>query len=115
MKADIAFFDETKAACEAKHADWTERSSLRMKELEGINKAITMLSSDEARTLFATAITAGKEVGADTGKYDTGAAIGFSFAQVGQNSDSARHSAISAYKALKKSASATKSLRIAAL
>merc|ERR1712151_693972 len=49
MKADMEFFDQTKAACESKHEEWTIRKDLRSQELEGIDKAIEILSSDEAR------------------------------------------------------------------
>merc|ERR1719159_2201515 len=53
MKADTDFFDQTKAACESKHAEWTLREKLRNEELDGISKAIEILTSDEARELFA--------------------------------------------------------------
>merc|ERR1719373_569594 len=36
MKADTEFFDQTKAACESKHEEWTLRKKLRDEELEGI-------------------------------------------------------------------------------
>merc|ERR1719387_424010 len=53
MKADTEFFDQTKAACESKHEEWTVRDSMRKEELEGITKALEILTSDEARKLFA--------------------------------------------------------------
>merc|ERR1712066_1170381 len=40
MKADTKFFDQTKAACESKHAEWTVRKNLRDEEIEGIDKAL---------------------------------------------------------------------------
>merc|ERR1719460_3064219 len=43
MKADTAFFDQTKAACESKHEEWTVRTSMRNEELEGITKALEIL------------------------------------------------------------------------
>merc|ERR1719474_779108 len=49
MKVDIEFFDETKKSCKAKHEEWVERSSLRQEEIEGVQKAIEILSTDEAR------------------------------------------------------------------
>merc|ERR1740123_2919111 len=64
MKADIAFFDESKAACEAKHSAWLTRDELRAEELRGISEALDILSSDGARALFASSITPGKETGA---------------------------------------------------
>merc|ERR1740117_2457658 len=56
LKADIAFFDQTKDACNTKHTEWDLRSKLRTEELEGISKALEFLSSDEARDLFAKSI-----------------------------------------------------------
>merc|ERR1719316_195294 len=38
MQADIEFFDQTKAACESKHAEWTVRKDLRSEEIDGINR-----------------------------------------------------------------------------
>merc|ERR1719390_38893 len=61
MEADIEFFDQTKAACKAKYEEWTERSSMRMEEMEGIKKALEILTSDEARALFSKAIKPGVE------------------------------------------------------
>merc|ERR1719272_717391 len=61
MKADMDFFDITKAGCYAKHEEWTARSEARMEELEGINKALEILTSDEARELFAKSIKPGME------------------------------------------------------
>merc|ERR1719242_1964047 len=76
MKADIEFFDETKKSCKAKHDEWVERSSLRQEEIEGVSKAIEILSTDEARELFGSSIKAGKEVKADD-SYDTGTITSF--------------------------------------
>jgi len=61
MKADIEFFDETKKACDAKHKEWVIRKDLREEELEGVLKAISILSSDETRELMASAIKPGVE------------------------------------------------------
>merc|ERR1719321_1199567 len=52
LKADEKFFEETKSACKAKADDWAERSHLRTEELAGINKAIEILTSDEAQATF---------------------------------------------------------------
>eukprot|EP00427_Karlodinium_veneficum_P038564 CAMPEP_0169290726 /NCGR_PEP_ID=MMETSP1016-20121227/61852_1 /TAXON_ID=342587 /ORGANISM="Karlodinium micrum, Strain CCMP2283" /LENGTH=422 /DNA_ID=CAMNT_0009381253 /DNA_START=66 /DNA_END=1330 /DNA_ORIENTATION=+ len=52
MEADIFFFDETVSACETKKEEWDERSKLRTEELEGVKKAIEILTTDEARELF---------------------------------------------------------------
>jgi len=117
MEADIAFFDVTAKACEAKHAEWTQRSALRVEEMKGIQEAITLLSSDEARELLASAIKEGKEVNANPSAYDTGADTLGTFApalvQVGRGDS--RKPALSAYKALKEKATYAKSLRLAAL
>merc|ERR1719517_77015 len=61
MKADMEFFDQTKAACEAKHKEWTVRKELRAQELAGIDKALEILTTDEARELFAKSIKPGVE------------------------------------------------------
>merc|ERR1719395_186922 len=61
MKAAIEFFDATKAACEQKHEQWETRKSLRDEEVEGIKKALEILTSDEAREMFSKAIKPGVE------------------------------------------------------
>merc|ERR1719506_1826716 len=61
MRADTEFFDQTKAACQSKHEEWTLREKLRNEELDGINKALAILTSDEARELFAKSIKPGGE------------------------------------------------------
>jgi len=96
VKADTAFFDSTKDACEAKSSEWTTRSKLREEELEGIQKAITMLTSDEARELFAKSIKPGMET----------------FLQVSKDSSSP---AFKAYSAIRTQARKAKSLRLASL
>merc|ERR1719487_1722636 len=61
MKADIEFFDQTKAACQSKHEEWTTRKELRNEEVDGIDKALEILTSDDARELFAKSIKPGVE------------------------------------------------------
>jgi hypothetical protein len=61
MKADIDFFDNTKAACSAKADEWAERVRARTEELAGIAKAIEILTSDDAKALFGKAIKPGVE------------------------------------------------------
>jgi len=107
-KADIIFFDETKAACQSKHDAWTTRSSLREEEIAGITKALEILTADDARELFASAIKEGKEVRA-LDKYDTGRDI--SFLQV----DSDAAPVQKAYSMLKAQATEAHSLRLAML
>merc|ERR1719271_1755498 len=61
MKADIEFFGQTKEACLSKHEEWTIRKKLRDQEIEGIDKALEILTSDDARALFAKSIKPGVE------------------------------------------------------
>lgn len=61
MKADIDFFEDTKAACTAKADAWAERVRARTEELAGIEKAIEILTSDDAKALFGKAIKPGTE------------------------------------------------------
>merc|ERR1719515_664226 len=52
-EADIEFFDQTKEACTEKNEEWVVRKELRDAEIEGMNEALEILTSDEARELFA--------------------------------------------------------------
>merc|ERR1719160_1923095 len=61
MKADTKFFEDTKAACTTKADEWSERVRARTEELAGIAKAIEILTSDDAKALFAKAIKPGTE------------------------------------------------------
>merc|ERR1719364_427373 len=89
MNADIEFFGQTKEACLSKHEEWTVREKLRDEELEGIDKALEILTSDDARALFAKSIKPGVE----------------SFLQISSNpvllQNSAQAPAARAYNALK--------------
>merc|ERR1719337_405702 len=95
MKADTVFFDETKAACQAKADEWAERVRARTEELAGINKALEILTSDDAKALFNKSIKPGKET----------------FLQI----DSESQPQVKAYEALKEHATKAKSLRLAAI
>jgi len=110
MKADIEFFDETKKSCKAKHDEWVERSSLRQEEIEGVSKAIEILSTDEARELFESSIKEGKEVKADD-SYDTGTVTSF----LQKSADNSAEGSAPAYHMLRDAARHTHSLRLAAL
>mmetsp|Transcript_20738 Transcript_20738/g.54956 ORF Transcript_20738/g.54956 Transcript_20738/m.54956 type:complete len:717 (-) Transcript_20738:64-2214(-) len=57
LKADEIFFEETKAECQLKASEWSERSRLRTEELMGIGKAIEIMSGEEARAIFTNATT----------------------------------------------------------
>merc|ERR1719443_1995286 len=98
MKADTVFFDETKAACQAKADEWSERVRARTEELAGINKALEILTGDDAKALFNKAIKPGKETFLQTGSVSSESQP--------QNK---------AYKALKAHATKAKSLRLAAI
>merc|ERR1719409_1735548 len=106
MKADTEFFDQTKAACKSKHDEWTLRTKLRNEELEGIDKALDLLTSDDARELFAKSIKPGVEKSA-------------SFLQIASTpallQGSASAPAARAYNALKAQVKQSHSIRLAAL
>merc|ERR1719335_607943 len=99
MKADIEFFDLTEAGCRAKHEEWTTRSSQRMEEIKGVEEALKILTSDEARELFMKAIKPGAET---------------SFLQINAGNDESAP-ASKAYKVLKEQARKSHSIRLAAL
>merc|ERR1719174_3307008 len=103
MKADMEFFDQTKAACQSKHEEWTVRVEMRDAELAGIDKALEILTSDEARELFAKSIKPGVET----------------FLQIASSpsllQDSASAPAARAYNAVKAQVKKSHSIRLAAL
>merc|ERR1719163_2356814 len=96
MKADVALFDNTKMVCTSKAAEWNERVRARTEELAGINKALEILTSDDAKALFNKAIKPGKET----------------FLQLQSVQTSPRNNI---YEVLKNHATESKSLRLAAL
>eukprot|EP00746_Dinoflagellata_sp_MGD_P160568 gnl/MRDRNA2_/MRDRNA2_87397_c0_seq1.p1 gnl/MRDRNA2_/MRDRNA2_87397_c0~~gnl/MRDRNA2_/MRDRNA2_87397_c0_seq1.p1 ORF type:complete len:772 (-),score=275.30 gnl/MRDRNA2_/MRDRNA2_87397_c0_seq1:227-2425(-) len=98
-EADKKLFDEMEAMCRAKHEEWEIRSAQRKEELEGIKEALKILTSDEARALFAKAIKPGKET---------------SFLQLDAFNDESAP-ASKAYKVLSDQAKASHSIRLAAL
>merc|ERR550514_2673721 len=93
MKEDTAFFDTTKAACKAKADEWSERVRARTEELAGIEKALEILTGDDARALFNKAIKPGMET----------------FMQVEMSKDAPR---TKAYETLKKAGAKSRSLRL---
>merc|ERR1719217_1220291 len=99
QEAEIAFFDKMKGECKAKHEEWELRKSQRLEEIEGIEKALEILTSDEARALFANAIKPGMET---------------SFMQIASDS-SVSDAATKAFNVLKAQAKKSHSLRLAAL
>jgi predicted nucleic acid-binding Zn-ribbon protein len=53
LAADEEFFATTKIGCQDKAKEWGERVRMRTQELQGINKAVEILSSPEATETFA--------------------------------------------------------------
>merc|ERR1719409_2046388 len=92
LKADEEFFDSLKQGCKTKADEWAARSRVRTEDLGGINKAVEILSSDSAKGTFA--------------------ASGSTFIQVDHSAASPRKAA---YNALKKAATRSKSVQLAAL
>merc|ERR1719146_99221 len=52
MKADEDFFEDTKQACQTKATEWSVRTRLRTEELNGMQVAIKILSSPDAKKTF---------------------------------------------------------------
>merc|ERR1719313_2814064 len=102
MKADVALFDNTKMVCTSKAAEWNERVRARTEELAGINKALEILTSDDAKALFNKAIKPGKET--------------FLQVQSVQNHKLSKPEVQEkVFHILKKAATSTKSLRLASI
>jgi hypothetical protein len=57
LEADESFFASSKATCQTKAAQWAQRTRLRVEELSGMNQAIAIMSSDEAKATFKNATT----------------------------------------------------------
>merc|ERR1719460_886581 len=51
-ETDESIFSSTRDQCKAKSDDWDERGRLRTEQLSGINKALEILTSDDARDTF---------------------------------------------------------------
>merc|ERR1719498_2126271 len=100
LEEDEKFFEETKEACKSKAADWAERSRLRTEELAGMNKAIEILSSDEAMATFDRAHSTFLQISSEVDNNH------MSTAMVRQNK---------AFASLKSVASRFRSLRLASL
>merc|ERR1719440_951045 len=56
LAATEEFLETTIDACKSKADEWAERSRLRTEELAGMNEAIDILTSDDAKGTFATAV-----------------------------------------------------------
>lgn len=103
LKAEISLFDITKESCAEKTEDWSKRSSLRKMELDGVKKALEVLTSDEAKELFAKSIKPGFSGGGAS-----------SFIQVASLTDTATGDQ-KALTVLEKRAEESQSFRLAAL
>merc|ERR1719355_231214 len=100
LEASVALFDDTKKVCTSKAAEWNERVRARTEELAGIDKALEILTSDDAKALFNKAIKAGKET----------------FLQVQSSTASIKPDVqMKVYNVLKRTATASKSLRLASI
>lgn len=64
LEADEQFFEDTKAGCKVKAREWSERSRLRSEELVGVNQAIEILTSPDARQTFESSATTFLQVSA---------------------------------------------------
>merc|ERR1719379_2490348 len=52
LEADEKFFEDTKQACQTKATEWSVRTRLRTEELNGMQIAIKILSSPDAKKTF---------------------------------------------------------------
>merc|ERR1719498_1644294 len=57
LETDETFFADSKEACQTKASIWAERTRLRTEELSGMQQAIAILSSPEAKKTFESATT----------------------------------------------------------
>merc|ERR1719238_1961262 len=100
MDASVLLFDDTKKVCTSKSAEWNERVRARTEELAGIEKALEILTSDDAKALFNKSIKPGKET----------------FLQVGSSHKMSKPEVQEkVFYILKKTATAAKSLRLASI
>merc|ERR1719324_749757 len=100
-------FETARKSCKEKSDSWDERGRLRTEELDGINKALEILTSDDARATFQSAT--------ETRPVDTFGSEGVDVAFIQTEQDMDRAPPAKAYKALKAAISATKSLRLVRL
>jgi len=66
LKADEVFFEDTKQGCKVKAGEWAERSRMRTEELTGIQKAVEILTSPDAKQTFESSATTFLQVKSDT-------------------------------------------------
>jgi len=102
MKVDEEFFAVSTESCKGKADSWQERSRLRTMQLDGITKALAILTSDEAKATF--------EAAHNTRPDDTFGSDGVaSFIQLESEPRE------KAYRVLKKLTKNSKNLRLASL
>jgi hypothetical protein len=92
---DETFLADTKSACETKAAEWSERKRLRSEEIASINEAISVLRSDDARDTFKKSFDSQSFIQIEKKKHDHRRKLGLA--------------------AIRKTASVTKDVRLAAL
>merc|ERR1719253_1829331 len=95
LAEDEEFFETARQSCKDKSDSWDERKRLRTEELDGINKALEILTSDESRAAFGEVATRDEA----------------SFVQL----DAEGAPRERAYRALKHAVGQTRSLRLARL
>merc|ERR1719253_1382262 len=107
LAEDEEFFETARQQCKDKSDSWDERKRLRTEELDGINKALEILTSDESRSAFASAEDSRpQDTFGETATRDEGSFL--QLAEEGAPRDRA-------YRALKHAVGQTKSLRLARL
>jgi len=57
LEADQEFFTQSESSCQEKASQWAQRTRLRSEELHGIDQAVAVLSTDEAKSTFESAAT----------------------------------------------------------
>jgi hypothetical protein len=102
---DETIFSSTRDQCKAKSDDWDERGRLRTEQLSGINKALEILTSDDARDTFQEAT--GNRVVDNFGSEG----VDVAFVQVSQQRDPREK----AFLVLKQMSKGTSNLRLARL
>lgn len=101
MSAANALFAAAKEACTVKADQWTARKEARREELKGIDAALKILTSDEARAKINKAANDGP------GTLD--------FIQVGSVSSTTKKAVSQAYEAMKRAAKKANSMRLSKL
>lgn len=101
---DETFFEDARTSCKRKSDEWDERNRMRTEELDGIDRALKVLTSDDARAIFANATS--------TRPIDTFGSAGVALLQTSEEADAMSPNEV-AYRQIRKAASQTKSLRLA--